>query len=402
MRDGWRHIPLGEVARLDVDRVSVDPMAEYVSAGVLNEGKGVFDRGVLHGNKTNYPVLHRLHAGQLVMRKLTAWEGPIAVVPPELAGHVVSPEFPTFTLDRSQLEPAFMSLLCSQPSLWHALRDRSTGSVQRRKRVSPKQLLAIRVLLPAIPDQRRIVDLFAMFDQQVLLTHVVLKRAAEFRLSFLENQIDAHPGQTHRWKRTTLGAVTDVVGGGTPSTENSGFWNGDILWITPTEVASQDGDTVLRTKRQITESGLASSGARLVPAGTVLVTSRATVGSVALAGVALAINQGFAALICHAEVSPEWLMLWCQAHREDFRVRAGGSTFPEVSRARVRQIPLTVPPWREQRETVSALDAVDRHRRAVAAVLETTVRCRRAVLEDLLSGRHAILDSYDRFLTASP
>ena len=95
-------------------------------------------RDPIDGAETNYAVLHRLRADQLVMRKLTAWEGPITVVPPEFEGYLVSTEFPTFTLDRDQLLPEYMRIVCQQSDFWNQMQDRSTGTVQRRKRVSPK------------------------------------------------------------------------------------------------------------------------------------------------------------------------------------------------------------------------------------------------------------------------
>lgn len=160
------------------------------------------------------------------------------------------------------------------------------------------------------------------------------------------------------WRLTTLGEVADVYGGGTPSTKNADFWGGGVAWITPTEVVAQDGDVITRTERTITARGLKGSGARLLPARSVLVTSRATVGAVALSGLPIAINQGFAGIVCRQNVLPEWLMLWCQANRDEFRSRAGGSTFPEVSRPAVRTIPLQLPPPREQRRIVDLFSSL--------------------------------------------
>lgn len=202
------------------------------------------------------------------------------------------------------------------------------------------------------------------------------------------------------WRWATLGEIADVHGGGTPSTKNPEFWGGDLAWITPTEVVAQDGEVILRTKRRITQLGLERSGARLLPDRSVLVTSRATVGAVALAGVSIAINQGFAGLVCHDAVVPEWLMLWCQANRDEFRSRAGGSTFPEISRSTVRTIPIHVPPKGVQFRTVDLLRSLDRERSATMLKAAGLESLRTALLTDLLSGDQVIPDSYDRVLDA--
>src|ERR1035437_10303599 len=80
MREGWRRVRLGEVARLDLDQASVRPDDAYAIAGVWNAGQGLFSRSTISGSDTNYRTLQRLRAGQLVMRKLTAWEGTITTV----------------------------------------------------------------------------------------------------------------------------------------------------------------------------------------------------------------------------------------------------------------------------------------------------------------------------------
>ena len=96
---------LGDVAQLDLELVRVREDQRYEVAGVAIAGRGLFWREAIEGADTKYQRLHRLRAGQLVYRKLTAWEGPITVVPSEFDGAVVSPEFPTLTLDESQVVP---------------------------------------------------------------------------------------------------------------------------------------------------------------------------------------------------------------------------------------------------------------------------------------------------------
>jgi restriction endonuclease S subunit len=161
------------------------------------------------------------------------------------------------------------------------------------------------------------------------------------------------------WDATTLGEVAEVFGGGTPSTKVDAYWNGDIPWVTPTEITANEGGVVTRTERTITEVGLRNSGARLLPAGTVLLTSRATIGAVALAGIDIATNQGFAALVPGPRVLPRFLMFWCQSHKGDFIARAGGNTFLEVSKTAVRSIPIVVPPLDVQGRIVDLITSLD-------------------------------------------
>src|SRR5258708_3898476 len=155
MRDRWRKVQLREVMTLDCSPVMVDPSANYRLAGVYSFGRGLFEREPLQGSATAYKQLNRLRAGQLVMSKLKAWEGAVAVVPQEFDGHVLSPEFPTFSL-REELLPRYLALTCKQPSFWLQLQHESAGMGGRRERVHPNRLLSIEFDLPPLQEQRRI------------------------------------------------------------------------------------------------------------------------------------------------------------------------------------------------------------------------------------------------------
>jgi type I restriction enzyme S subunit len=161
------------------------------------------------------------------------------------------------------------------------------------------------------------------------------------------------------WTGVAIGDIADVVAGSTPSTREPSYWGGGIPWVVPSEVTRQEGQRITATDRTITEAGLRAIRSRLLPVDSVLLTSRATVGAVALAGIPMAINQGFAALVAGPRVLPEYLMYWCQANRGTFEGLAGGSTFPEVSRPAVRSVPLLLPPLAEQRRMVDLLGSVD-------------------------------------------
>ncbi|MFG3525170.1 restriction endonuclease subunit S [Streptomyces sp. NPDC047917] len=163
---GYPLRPLGELMRLDIQRTPMKPGTTYRLAGVLNAGKGVIAKGELDGGDTEYAAMNVLRADQVVMRKLTAWEGPITVVPAEYDGFVVSNEFPTFTLG-SELMPDWMRHVCGSPRLWAEMKNRVSGTVQRRKRLNPEQLLQIQLPIPTREVQARIVDVLDAVDDQV-------------------------------------------------------------------------------------------------------------------------------------------------------------------------------------------------------------------------------------------
>jgi len=147
---------LGQVLSVDIADETVHPERDYAIAGVYGFGRGLFHRGPIRGDETSYTKLHRLTSGRLVMSRLKAFEGAIAVITPEFDGWYLSPEFPTFTIDATVADERYIANLCAWPELWARLSARSKGVGARKVRVSAKALLTIKVPLPDLDEQRRI------------------------------------------------------------------------------------------------------------------------------------------------------------------------------------------------------------------------------------------------------
>ena len=146
------------------------------------------------------------------------------------------------------------------------------------------------------------------------------------------------------WERSTIGEEVDSVGGATPSTKNAEFWDdGDIHWTTPKDLSNLNSRILLDTDRKITDAGLNKISSGLLPVDTVLMSSRAPVGYLALAKVPVAINQGYIAMQCTKRLTPEYVMQWAGSVMDDIKQRAGGTTFAEISKKNFRAIPVIVP-----------------------------------------------------------
>ncbi len=258
--------------------------------------------------------------------------------------------------------------------------------------ITAKNLRGFRITLPPIPEQRRIVDLVGSIDSYIdsLQTQAEATQAARSALL-----ADLLSSPRNDWRISTLGEVAEVVSGGTPRTGNPAFWNGDVVWVTPTEVVANNGKRVFSSARKLTEAGLSSSSAKLLPVDTVLLTSRATIGAVAMAGVSLATNQGFASLVCGEDVLPKFVMYWCQANKQQFVMRAGGNTFLEISRKKVSAIPIDVPTLAEQRHIVDVVESVDEQIASIESQIDSAQSFRGGILSALLSGEHILDESYD-------
>jgi type I restriction enzyme S subunit len=161
------------------------------------------------------------------------------------------------------------------------------------------------------------------------------------------------------WREYRIGEIADIVGGSTPSTADPSNFNGDIPWLTPKDLSGPHDRYVSRGERNLSRKGLESCSAQLLPAGTVLVTSRAPIGYAAIAKNPIATNQGFRNLIPKPGFDSEFLYYWVKAHVEELQRYASGSTFQELTGTALAQIRICVPPLPEQRAIAHILGTLD-------------------------------------------
>lgn len=159
------------------------------------------------------------------------------------------------------------------------------------------------------------------------------------------------------WEETKIGDIAIVVGGGTPDTNTSQYWNGKIQWFTPSEIGRNK--YVYNSVRTISEDGLNKSSAKLLPIGTILLSSRATVGECSINKKECTTNQGFQSLIPKENISNEFVYYLIQTKRKDLIRKSCGSTFLEISANEVRKIVVSIPTIKEQDKIAKLLSLLD-------------------------------------------
>ena len=187
------------------------------------------------------------------------------------------------------------------------------------------------------------------------------------------------------WRTLRLDEIADVVGGSTPSRSEPSFWRGSIPWVVPSEVSQLNGRYLRHTKDMITETGAKAAGLKTLPTGSVLLTTRATIGATAICSAPTTTNQGFQSLVPHNGTDSLWLFYRVRALTHELTRRAAGSTFREVSRQSVRGVPVPFPPLAEQQAIAEVLDAIDDAIERTDAVIAATERLREALLHELLT-----------------
>jgi very-short-patch-repair endonuclease/restriction endonuclease S subunit len=199
---------------------------------------------------------------------------------------------------------------------------------------------------------------------------------------------DSELGEIPRgWEVKSVGDLADVVGGTTPSTKEPAYWDGGThAWATPKDLSGLSVPVLLDTERRITDAGLSQVGSGLLPKGTVLLSSRAPIGYLAVAEIPVAINQGFIAMVPKTGTPNLFLLFWASVAHEEIVSRANGSTFLEISKANFRPISVVSPSVNIMKEFERLVRPL--YERIVENVLEsrTLENLRDSLLPKLISG----------------
>ena len=228
------------------------------------------------------------------------------------------------------------------------------GGGAAQPNMSGAQIEAVEIPYPPSNVQDRIASTLSAYDDLIENNQrriQLLEQSAQllYKEWFVHLRFPGHEhvtitdGVPEGWVRKTIADVCETVGGGTPSTKVSEYWGGDVTWIVPTDVTKNDCLILLDSERKITEKGLRESSAKLVPPNTILMTSRASVGFFALMDIEVCTNQGFINIIPHDEEMRMYLLFNLMSRVAEIRSNAKGTTYPEISKGRFRQMDIVIP-----------------------------------------------------------
>jgi len=196
------------------------------------------------------------------------------------------------------------------------------------------------------------------------------------------------------WRISPIGDVVQCVGGSTPSTKSPAYWNGGTNpFATPKDMSTLTSPVMLDTERHITDAGVEKISSRRLPIGTVLLSSRAPIGYLAVAEVPVSVNQGFIAMICNDDLPTQYVLRWVEANMEGIKANAGGTTFAEISKKNFRPIPAITPSEKVLTAFVGLAEPM--HKRIVNNIQESATLSiiRDALLSKLISGEVRVPDA---------
>ncbi|WP_295154135.1 restriction endonuclease subunit S, partial [uncultured Brachyspira sp.] len=161
------------------------------------------------------------------------------------------------------------------------------------------------------------------------------------------------------WQEVKLKDIGEILGGGTPSTKNKEYWNGNILWLTPTEVTALKTKYLYDTERKITELGLKNSSAKMIKPNSLIICTRATIGDCCINKKEISTNQGFKSIIPNYNYDIVFLYYLISHNRNQLISNSSGSTFLEISKSNLENLSFYFPPLDEQKRIASVLSLCD-------------------------------------------
>lgn len=246
------------------------------------------------------------------------------------------------------------------------------------------------VPIPKLEEQAAIAESLSDVDNLISSLQKLIEKKKAIKQGAMQELLTGKkrlPGFSGEWSKQQLGDICNIINGGTPSTSIAEFWNGKILWCTPTDITSCSTKYIYTTESKITESGLKASSATLLPKGALLLCSRATIGEVRIAGNAICTNQGFKSLVVHQNISNEWLYYMVHVLKSNMLEKAIGSTFLEISKKDLAELDIIVPEFAEQKAIAQVLSDMDSEIEQLEKKLAKYQQIKQGMMRELLTGR---------------
>lgn len=257
-----------------------------------------------------------------------------AYVPQDIEIAYVNQHVSIIRTNPSEVNYKYLQKYLVSPKVKKQLLDMSDGGT--RKALTKGALEGFEIVIPPIGEQKRIAEILGSVDDKIEANSRLIQNLEELAdLTF-----DSHLEDLSEVLEDTTYGSLNFFGGGTPNTKTPDYWDGEVNWVTPTDVTSLKSHTLFESSRKITEAGLAACSSKLHPAGSIMMTSRATIGRFAVNQVPAATNQGFIVVQPANEYERWWIYHSMKKDVELFLLLANGATFLELSRRVFKDIPL--------------------------------------------------------------
>lgn len=392
--EGWARKRADKV----LDRVSrpvdVKPDQQYQQIGIRSHGKGLFDKEHVSGTELGDKRVFWVEPECFIVNIVFAWEQAVGVTSNADIGKIASHRFPMFRPKPDQCDIRFIDYFFKTPQGKFLLGLASPGGAGRNKTLGQKEFDRLELTLPPLPEQQKIVEILGTWDKAIETTEALLANARTQKRALMQSLLTGtrrFPGFEDRpWREVRLGdVVAGIPGGGTPDKGNPSFWGGDLPWVSVKDLKS----TVLtQTQDTITEAGLSSSATNAFPTGTIVMATRMAVGSCAILGSRMAINQDLKAIIPNDLILNRYLFHCLQMSQDALATLGTGSTVKGITLDVLRELRIGLPGNKNEQVQISdAIDCAEHEVSALQSDLDHLRTEKKSLMQQLLTGKRRVV-----------
>jgi type I restriction enzyme, S subunit len=305
---------------------------------------------------------------------------------PYISGlHTIVAKSKTTSLDNAYKRYCFQSRAIKRQFYFYAVGTKVSG-------ISKTNIAKIFLAVPPPSEQTAIATAFSDVDELIAGLEKLIAKKRNIKQGAMQKLLTGKkrlPGFSGEWEVKQLEQLAEIRSGGTPSTQQPQFWDGEILWCTPTDITALKGHKYLsETSRKITDQGLKCSSAEMIPTNSIVMTSRATIGECAINTVSVSTNQGFKNFIPFENVDVEFLYYMLLTKKQDFISLCGGSTFPEIGKTQLAIFEVRLPSTKAEQTAIAAiLSDMDIEIEALEQKLDKYKMIKQGMMQELLTGK---------------
>lgn len=270
--------------------------------------------------------------------------------------------------------------------LFQSIDWRSKNEASGVPSLSGKIIEEIEVSLPNYRTQKVIAKALSDIDELIEVTNNEIRKYQDLFQAMMEMLLNPAKNSTATFDIRRLGDMAEIVPGGTPSTSVAEFWNGGHLWATPTDITATKGKYITTTNRKISPAGL-KYVSKILPVGSILLCTRATIGESKITLFPITTNQGFKNLIPFKGIDNEWLYYILKTKINEMKSLSSGSTFLELGTKNLANIEVSTPSSQKQMEFGKALSEVDELIEVLSMELAKYECIKQGMAHDLLTGK---------------
>ena len=378
---GWKVMRLGKMAEKSIlkNRNSLIKLVLSNSAidGLIAQNE-YFDKDI--ANKENIQDYYVVDIGDFVYNPRISQNAPTGPINRNmLSKGIVSPLYTVFSVQDETLAKFLAYFL--KTIIWqNEIKSVANyGARHDRINITDNAFFSLKILLPPLDEQEKIAEILSTWDEAINLTINLIENKKQFKKALMQNLLTAKIN----WHTTTLGSTGEIITGSTPSTTNEKFWNGEIAWITPTDIG--DKKDIFIGERSITQDGLKTI--RELPANSLLVTCIASIGKNAILKVKGSCNQQINALIPNKNFNVDFLYYLLEFEKERLKNLAGITATLIISKALFSKFKISFPNIIEQQKIAEVLTACDDEINLLNLKLENLKKQKQGLMQKLLSGK---------------